>query len=226
MGYENRKKEIGKRLKAMREERGMSKKEVLSCIYLSESSHKSLSAWEAGERLPDLESLARMAELFDCDIGYLLGDYEQKKRRSSDVVSELGLSPLAAANLVAIKEHSNGVDFWAETLQFLSFLLERSSSILVPIACDAANCISEKLDMKYYQIDVLPTLSRPDDEEDIEWLYKRTKVYDEIKRLKDVSDAKLYHCEKASSDAIAEYIEQEVERLWLTSRNAGTSPAS
>lgn len=46
--YESRKVETGKRIKYEREKAGLSKKELLVKIYMSESSHKTLSSWENG----------------------------------------------------------------------------------------------------------------------------------------------------------------------------------
>lgn len=82
--YESRKVETGKRIKYEREKAGLSKKELLVKIYMSESSHKTLSSWENGKSLPDLNSLARMADLFGCDIGYLLCDYDERTRDIAD----------------------------------------------------------------------------------------------------------------------------------------------
>ena len=61
-------------------------------IYMSESSTKTLTNWEKGEKIPDLTTLAKMSELFSCDIGYLLGDYEEKHRSTADVSKQTGLS--------------------------------------------------------------------------------------------------------------------------------------
>lgn len=90
--YENRKELIGTRIKTERERKGLSKKELLKEIYMAESSIKTLSAWENGSRIPDLNSLARMAEIFQCDVGYLLGDYDTKRQQNADICQTIGLS--------------------------------------------------------------------------------------------------------------------------------------
>lgn len=95
--YENRKAEIGRRIKKEREALGIKPKEFLKRIYKSEQSTKTLTSWERGERLPDLDSLVLMAtEVFDCDIGYLLCDYDEHKRDTADIVEVTGLSEPAA----------------------------------------------------------------------------------------------------------------------------------
>lgn len=90
--YEKRACIIGTRIRKEREALGLNKKELLTRLYMSEASHKTLTAWESGLRLPDLDSIARMAELFDCDTGYLLGDYDERRRVTADVCKETGLS--------------------------------------------------------------------------------------------------------------------------------------
>lgn len=101
--YESRKKEIGQRIRQERECRGLTRKELLPKIYMSEQSHKTLLAWEDGDRLPDLVSLARMADLFQCDIGYLLCDYNQHTSAISDICEETGLSEESVAELIKRK---------------------------------------------------------------------------------------------------------------------------
>lgn len=92
ISYENKAKAIGERIKKEREKINLGKKEFLERIYLSGASYKTLTAWEEGERLPDLTSLVRMAELFDCDVGFLLCDYDTHKRDTADIQELTGLS--------------------------------------------------------------------------------------------------------------------------------------
>lgn len=98
--YEKRRSIIGERIKKERKKLGLSKQELLLRIYKSEKSHKTLSAWEKGERIPDLDSLVRMAEVFNCDVGYLLGDYPEHNRTTSDICAETGLSEEAVSHLL------------------------------------------------------------------------------------------------------------------------------
>lgn len=102
--YENRKCIIGKRIRDEREGKGWGKKEFLKQIFMAESSTKTLSAWEKGERIPDLDSLARMAEVFQCDIGYLLGDYDTRRHKNADICETTGLSESSVEFLRRKKE--------------------------------------------------------------------------------------------------------------------------
>lgn len=102
--YNNRIKIVGERIKEERKRKKWTKVDLLIKIYMAESSHKTLTAWENGERMPDLTSLARMAEVFQCDIGYLLGDYDERTRTLADIVEETWLSEKAVQNVLYMKE--------------------------------------------------------------------------------------------------------------------------
>jgi transcriptional regulator with XRE-family HTH domain len=92
MFLEERRKLTGERIKACRRSMHLTQKELLDKLFLSQSSVGSLRAWERGERLPDTDTLARMCQLFDCDFGFLIGDYPEKKRDVADVRKITGLS--------------------------------------------------------------------------------------------------------------------------------------
>lgn len=95
MFYEDRARVIGERIKENRKRMKLSQPELLKKVYLSENTVASLRKWERGERLPDLTTLARMAELFECDIGYLLGDYDESDFSAHKVCEYTGLSERA-----------------------------------------------------------------------------------------------------------------------------------
>lgn len=130
--YENRKIAIGDRIRAEREKRGLKMKEFLPQIYKSEQSYKTLAAWENGERLPDLDSLTRMAEIFDCDVGYLLCDYDEHRRTTSDVCAETGLSEQAAQWIIGLhRAETLSNDLSNQLLNALSRLITSESFSLI-----------------------------------------------------------------------------------------------
>ena len=106
MFYDDRLKSIGKRIKDNRKRLGLTQKELLEKVYLSEKSVASLRKWENGERLPDLDTLARMAEVFECDIGYLLGDYDEANFPTHKICELTGLSEPAVSRLCRMEEKS------------------------------------------------------------------------------------------------------------------------
>lgn len=125
--YENRKRIVGKRIEKERKHLGLSQKDLLTKIFKSEKSHKTLAAWEKGDRLPDLDSLALMADLFQCDIGYLLGDYDEHTRTSADIVEETGLSEAAVDLIVKIatvnRNLSKAFSSFITSAGFMDFLI-------------------------------------------------------------------------------------------------------
>lgn len=225
MDYRGRAKIIGKRIFAERKKQGWSQNDLLLKIYMSGSSHKSLRSWEKGERLPDLDSLARMAEVFQCDIGYLLGDYEERTRNAADIVRKMGLSTLAAENMDEIKNCSGGDDFWTIIIDYLSFLLENCNTVLIPVAIGVGQCIDAKLEEAHYRKEVLPQFTIPADvakkifndftfrdDEYTDIQGKRTNVFNRIKQLTDIYASNLYHCEKNVSSVIEKFIIKEIDK--------------
>lgn len=116
MKYGNRLSTVGNRIKTEREKIGLKKADFLPRIYKSVTSHKTLTAWENGERLPDTDSLALMAELFDCDIGYLLGDYAERHRVTADICAETGLTEKAVDVILQYKKQD---PYYIKSLNFL-----------------------------------------------------------------------------------------------------------
>jgi transcriptional regulator with XRE-family HTH domain len=64
-------------------------------------SRQTVSKWEKGESAPSVFDLLRLCEIFECDFGYLVGEYQNRTRVETDIVKETGLSALAVANLLA-----------------------------------------------------------------------------------------------------------------------------
>lgn len=62
---------------------------------------QTISKWEQGKGVgPTVLDLQRMCDVFGCDYGYLIGDYECRTRKATDIRNETGLSELAIDNLL------------------------------------------------------------------------------------------------------------------------------
>lgn len=108
--YDNRSKQIGERIKALRKEKCMTQKQLAGFISDIVPTDKdkgfgqsTISGWERGDQLPPLPKLIALSEIFQCDISYLLCDYDNKKKDISDVSEITGLSINAAKTIVEIK---------------------------------------------------------------------------------------------------------------------------
>lgn len=85
------------------------KTERVACGYKSQDAlaekmnvcRQTVASWERGENL-NLGDLVRLCNLFSCDFGYIVGEYECKRRTATDIREETGLSASASLNLSII----------------------------------------------------------------------------------------------------------------------------
>jgi transcriptional regulator with XRE-family HTH domain len=105
---------FGQRLKALRQNAGLTQTEVAKKLDLSAST---IAMYERGERDPDTGTLSKLAQLFDCSTDYLLGRVDHPERaligdlpqalqdegvRAIQVVKEAVLEGLTADELADI----------------------------------------------------------------------------------------------------------------------------
>ena len=115
--YEQRKAQIGKRIKDERLKGAYGKKKLsqqeladtISAMLNSDPDCKGIgqntvSNWEKGITLPPLSKLIALSNIFSCDIGYLLCDYDEPTRNLADVADQTGLSREAIEKLQSLKE--------------------------------------------------------------------------------------------------------------------------
>lgn len=149
MKYADRIKEIGKRIKSERESykdesgRKMSQEKLadeISRLLPEEKSvgQNSVSNWEKGNTFPPLEKLVCMAQIFHCDVGYLLCDYDVKSKDTATISDETGLSIQAVERLKSMqakikREKSIGWNgtFDEQELRAINTLLEHDYSVLL-----------------------------------------------------------------------------------------------
>jgi len=67
---------LGTRLKQLREERNITRKELSNLMNIT---YSSLSKYETNERFPEKELLVRLADYFDVSLDYLLGRSNARK---------------------------------------------------------------------------------------------------------------------------------------------------
>ena len=97
IAYEERKSQIGERIKKRRKKVGYKTQTDLARELRCERT--AINAWEAGKRLPTLDNLQRMCALLDCEIGYLLCDFDCTTREAADIREVTGLSEEAINTL-------------------------------------------------------------------------------------------------------------------------------
>ena len=84
-------KSIGEKIRKERKELGMNQEQLASALNIS--SRQTIAKWEKGSTIPQLEDMLNMCNLFGCELGYLLGEYELKTRAATDIQEQTGLSP-------------------------------------------------------------------------------------------------------------------------------------
>jgi transcriptional regulator with XRE-family HTH domain len=90
---------IGARLKDARKAMGYSLEYVAAACNIQQ--YQTVSKWESGNTFPSLDKLLILCDLYGCDLGYFIGEYDCKTRRNADVRAETGLSENAIKQLRA-----------------------------------------------------------------------------------------------------------------------------
>lgn len=62
--------EIGKQIKKFRQEQGVSQQELADHLAIS---RQTISKWELGKSLPDIENVVRLCDYFDISLDVLIG---------------------------------------------------------------------------------------------------------------------------------------------------------
>jgi transcriptional regulator with XRE-family HTH domain len=110
MKYELDYKKIGKRLKQRREKLGLSQDAVgvmLNGLSPSgETKDRTIRNHESGQSFP-FKTLLKYCEIYDCDLGYLMGDYDEKDRDTHYICDQTGLSEEAVEILKDQRFYAN-----------------------------------------------------------------------------------------------------------------------
>lgn len=109
------KKTIGSRLQKARQEKSFSRQAVVDLLNAhtkapSFEARKLLQIetykkWETAENSIQIEWIPAICDVLGCDIGYLFGEYAEKKREFSDVCETTGLSEKAVKQLYLLYHH-------------------------------------------------------------------------------------------------------------------------
>lgn len=95
-------KKVGERIKAERDRIGLTQKEFAKKVGLANQTYNNL---ENGIGSLKIEHLYGISEKCGCDIGYLLGECEERTYKATDICKETGLSEEAIEKLREAKEY-------------------------------------------------------------------------------------------------------------------------
>jgi len=101
------------RLTHEREERGYTQEKFSEMLGISRDT---LSKWENGHRLPDIEQLQKICKIFNCDSDYMLGNIPEHSHDIRKMMNKTGLSEtsillLERWNVAASPQVSKIIDF-------------------------------------------------------------------------------------------------------------------
>lgn len=94
---------IAERIKSERKKAKLSIEEMAERLDVNRNT---ITTWERQDekgRIPPLEAILRMCELFQCELGYLLCEYDCKTRAATDIQAETGLNEGAIRVLKGLK---------------------------------------------------------------------------------------------------------------------------
>lgn len=98
---------IGERIRSERKRKRWSQIKFASELDLYVD-HSRISKWENGNEIPGDDILRKMAQVFECDYGYLIGEYPQRTRTESDIKKATGLSD-KAVEAIKNADHYRGL---------------------------------------------------------------------------------------------------------------------
>jgi len=97
---------VGKRIKRERKRKEWNQEDLLDKLGRSRESRRTVISWEKGKVLPPLDDMFSMCELFDCEIGYLSGEFPDPHHATTDICTETGLTAGAVETIMAIRDFS------------------------------------------------------------------------------------------------------------------------
>lgn len=143
---------IGKMIKTEREKNGMKQKDLADLIHVT---NKQISNYERGILLPPLDKLLDICQVFDCELGYLLGEegYENKTKLMTAVSNSTGLTMDALQSILNLVTDRLSFDSYRKILNrlFTAPLLEAfldDLSVVDNVIVDYES-VYKKLEKKY-----------------------------------------------------------------------------
>ena len=152
---------ISKLIRETRKAIGISQEQLSKKCSVSRST---VIKWEQGKIEPDMHSLLTMCNLFDCELGYILGEegYEEGKRTVTDICKATGLSKSAADTLIKDTEYRDSDALFSmlcsTRVRVINSLLQEGSGDKLIYAIDRyvnfeheRQCLSNVIDLKLLQ---------------------------------------------------------------------------
>ena len=190
-------KQFSPKLKTLREEAGLNQSQLADKLGVSRGS---ISFYENGDRIPDIEFLHKVSEYFDVSADWLLGlsDVKSTDIEIKGTCNYTGLSEAAIKNIIVAKSTSQDQGtVWCNASKILSKLFEAPEIyVFIKYIFNAVYCDSKKYE-------IVPLLQRKEhrtqDEQDFLDMFSDMGKYiqDSGKVLLEGSEASEYFLFKA-----------------------------
>lgn len=139
---------IGERIRSERTAAGLSLKETAEEVGCS---RQLISKWEKGEGTVFLNEMLKMCNLFNCELGYLLCEYDCKTREATDIQKITGLS----------EEVINKLKSWADPPENVDFILRAYIDFFNEIIPQLPTTLANNFNSLQNQRENLPAQSTP-----------------------------------------------------------------
>lgn len=173
--------EIGARIRTLRKEVKLTQDkfiEKLEDLGIPFSRNRLSSIENGTQRSFSLEFLMGVCEIFQCDMGYLLGEYDEKTRSIHDICEAIGLSEDAVNKLYY--EHSRG---HCRMEQFNQLIVNKELWEIVNIFCNRKNISKEIMEENRTRSNLYWKLINDQNSESLNERYRRVAISLEQKQI-------------------------------------------
>lgn len=106
---------IGERIKEERENKKLTQEELAEKVGKltghTTLKRQTVAGWERGTPIKKIEQLTALCEIYECDMSYLLCEYDCKRIASVEISKITGLSEMAIDSLIWYQQHNEPKNF-------------------------------------------------------------------------------------------------------------------
>lgn len=177
-----------------------------------------LKQWEYGNNPVELEWIPAICKVLNCDVGYLFGEYKEKKRESSDACTTTGLSEESIVQLERMYHDSHFPDDVGLGVSAKGYTLGHVSILDEIIKSDSFIWFLNHLSQYLIYGGVLPKDAYTNDEQDLtsdeykrffKWANNRGL---EIKSREEISEMHLQTACDVLKNMFRDILKKEVEK--------------
>ncbi|HMM07200.1 MAG TPA: helix-turn-helix transcriptional regulator [Clostridiales bacterium] len=202
---------FSERLKTLREEAGLTQKELGEQLDISRGS---IGFYENGERVPDIAFLDAAANYFEVSTEYLLGrtDIKSSDLDMKEICEKTGLSEKSISSILRLKDLDNSLDklegedcpFWMSNMEMLNYIAGHYMFRSLVSEAKIYILLSQKKEDFFYKTWLLT-------KKDPEWEEFIQDYGDLWEKYKEDCDLHRYRCEKHLSDMLSDFHKKLVE---------------